>query len=714
LLPFEGASFLRKELDRKQLEELLSALKSQAALSPYSLTLYRRSPEGAEPAGFLPCCSIVENALCHLVAQQFFLQELDDFYQDGTPAVCRYGGCLYGFVVPFRLGGDEFCLVGDGVRDRELDLWQLTKLSRQEGAALYALFPQLEQIATATFQQVDEAAQEAARRVGKALPASEAQEPQWSGAKHLDPRLVAVAQAQEQLESARTITETVALCCETISTHFPVERLAVALREASTASYPVSGICGLPEELGAIPAESIDFFVGEDRAKRTVPYDARMRNVLPDLQATLFTSFPLRSQGELFGFFAILDREVGRAELLLISLLSHSAAARLSRIVKEGEQLKATALSGRLMSLANSLLMVDKKEELYEAILDIACDLIEADQGSIMLIDKNCENMHIVFTRGMTLTVAQSIPIKVGKGIAGTVARTGEPLLINDVEKVLRVANRPRFKSKSLICIPLKLKKKLIGVLNLSDKKNLAPFTEADLQILTSFANLATLMIERTMVLEESVRYEQLSVTDSLTGLYNRRFLKSRLEEEISRSSRQGLNLTVLFIDLDFFKNYNDLCGHLAGDEALKKTADIIKASVREMDIVARYGGEEFCAVLPGTSKDEAMVVAERIRAEIEAEKFAGDSEIPFRRLTASLGVASFPEDGHTFTALVHASDVALYQAKASGRNNIMAAHTPPSQLPFAPPPEPPAGEAPLAKTLDFNSYLEASLRSKS
>src|SRR4029079_18355610 len=110
------------------------------------------------------------------------------------------------------------------------------------------------------------------------------------------------------------------------------------------------------------------------------------------------------------------------------------------------------------------------------------------------------------------------------------------------------------------------------------DKKNLAPFNDADLQLVCSFANLASLMIERSLVLEESVRFEQLSVTDSLTGLYNRRFLKSRLEEELSRSLRQGLNLTILFIDLDFFKNYNDICGHIAGDEALKRTAAIIQA----------------------------------------------------------------------------------------------------------------------------------------
>jgi len=715
-----------RELDKNQLEELLTELKSSASLSPYSLTLYCR-PQGEKggQSGFESCCSVVQDPLCREVSRQFFEKGLEVFFREGTHTVCRYGGGFFGFVVPFALCGHDFCLVADGVRDCSIDLWQLAAFSRSGASEVISLLPHVETLPTATFQEVDQVAREVLQRIGEAsfsdrhAPGDRRAPNEAPGPDGSDPRLVAVAEILERLERSTTIAETVALCCETIGEHFKVERMALALREASGFSFQVSGICGLPEELGSIPAEAIAPFFCQEKAKKTVPYDDRMRALLPALQATLFTCFPLRSHGDPLGFIAAVDCELREADRLMLSIVCNAAAAKLSRLLTDAEQSKASDLSGRLMSLANTLLLVDNKEQLYEAILGIACDLIDATQGSIMLIDKNGENMHIVFTRGITLNIARRLPIKVGKGIAGQVAQSGEPLLVSDVEKDVRVAmvNRPRFKSKSLICIPLKLKEKIIGVLNLSDKTNLAPFSTDDLQLLTSFANLASLMIERSLVLEQSVRFEQLSVTDSLTGLYNRRFLKSRLEEELNRSIRQELNLTVLFIDLDFFKNYNDVCGHLAGDLALKKTADIIKASLRDMDVVARYGGEEFCAVLPGTSKSEALIVAERIRSEIEKEKFAGETDIPPRRITASLGVASFPEDGSSYTELVHASDVALYQAKANGRNRIVAAQTPK----VAPPPEPDSVTGrdapeipPLAKTLDFDSYLEATVVPKS
>jgi diguanylate cyclase (GGDEF)-like protein len=196
-------------------------------------------------------------------------------------------------------------------------------------------------------------------------------------------------------------------------------------------------------------------------------------------------------------------------------------------------------------------------------------------------------------------------------------------------------------------------------------------FNESDLNLLASFANLASLMIERTWALERSFQLEKLSITDHMTGLYNHRFLRTRLEEELNRSTRNGLNLSVIFIDLDFFKVYNDISGHLAGDAALKKVAEILKVSVRDMDVVVRYGGEEFCIVLPDTSKKEAVHVAERIRQEIEKERFSNEENLPFGRLTASFGIASFPEDGHTFTTLIHSADLALYKAKAEGRNRV-------------------------------------------
>jgi diguanylate cyclase (GGDEF)-like protein len=711
-----------KQPDIDQLEELLASLRqSVASLAPYSLTLFRRLPaQDGGSATFVRCCSQVKDSVSNEVARHYFAGNLEAYFEEATPSVCLFGGAFFAFVIPFTRDGDEFCLVGDGVRDTSIDLWQLAALSRKGGADVFSLFPHVESLPTASAREVEATARETARDVnrliiaaqyrGEAVAVEQGHEARDEAQRQdrADTRLARIAQFLEQVDRSKTLIETIALSSDAILSLVDPPKLLLALPDDSGSGFLLSGLWGLPDDLGYLPPAALDLFVGAGRAKKTLPVSHEIHTAVPGLCAALATFFPLESRGERLGFVGLLDCEPSEPDAMAVSMLVHGMASKLSQLIKDAEQARTSSLSGRLLSLTNTLLHVANKDELYKTILEIAADLLNAGQGSIMLIDKNNENMHIVFTKGITLHVAQCLPLKVGKGIAGRVAQSGQPLLVNDVEKDSRVAmiNRPRFKSKALICIPLKLKERIIGVLNLSDKVDLAPFTEADLQLLTSFANLASLMIERTLVLEESVRFEQLSVTDSLTGLYNRRFLKSRIEEELNRSNHQGLNLSILFIDLDFFKNYNDVCGHLAGDEALKRTADIIQASLREMDTVARYGGEEFCALLPGTSRDEALIVAERIRAEIEAEKFPGQHNLPHGRLTASFGVACFPEDGRTYTALVHASDIALYQAKANGRNRVVSAHTSPAENAATSPPA--ATPAAAARTFDFNSYLEA------
>ena len=158
----------------------------------------------------------------------------------------------------------------------------------------------------------------------------------------------------------------------------------------------------------------------------------------------------------------------------------------------------------------------------------------------------------------------------------------------------------------------------------------------------------------------------QLSVTDSLTGVANRRYLVQRLSEEAQRAGRSGERFAILMTDVDHFKQYNDNFGHPAGDEVLKKVASILSESIRMTDCVARYGGEEFCVLLTSTKPDEVMPLAERIRAKIESTKFAG------RSVTLSIGVAAFPEAGKSPEAVVAAADEALYQAKRDGRNRVV------------------------------------------
>jgi diguanylate cyclase (GGDEF)-like protein len=161
---------------------------------------------------------------------------------------------------------------------------------------------------------------------------------------------------------------------------------------------------------------------------------------------------------------------------------------------------------------------------------------------------------------------------------------------------------------------------------------------------------------------------ERLSTSDALTGLYNRRYLTQRLSEELVRSYRHKGSFSVLMADVDEFKAYNDAFGHPAGDEVLKKVATILLGSTRAVDCTARYGGEEFAVLLTGTSADLASEVAERIRARVESQEFAG------RKITLSIGIAEFPENGQTADEVISSADEALYAAKRKGRNRVVRA----------------------------------------
>ena len=163
----------------------------------------------------------------------------------------------------------------------------------------------------------------------------------------------------------------------------------------------------------------------------------------------------------------------------------------------------------------------------------------------------------------------------------------------------------------------------------------------------------------------------QLAITDGLTGLYNYRYFKEQLLQELKRAQRYSLNTAVVMIDIDHFKQYNDKNGHPAGDVVLKGIARLLKDNIRNIDLAARYGGEEFSLILIETDKPSAKIVSEKIRKHVEDYGFAYESSQPDGKLTISTGVATFPEDGEDFDTLVSKADQRLYRAKEAGRNLI-------------------------------------------
>jgi diguanylate cyclase (GGDEF)-like protein len=171
---------------------------------------------------------------------------------------------------------------------------------------------------------------------------------------------------------------------------------------------------------------------------------------------------------------------------------------------------------------------------------------------------------------------------------------------------------------------------------------------------------------------EKNKELHELSITDSLTGLYNRKHLMETLDNEVARSKRHKHDFAVLVIDIDHFKEYNDTYGHLAGDEVLSRLASVFKKSVRSCDYVARYGGEEFILLLPEIGPEDGVKTAERIQKKVAKGNFSGDGE-PIK-VTVSVGVASYPRDGDDPQAIIRQADDALYQAKESGRNRVVLA----------------------------------------
>ncbi len=191
---------------------------------------------------------------------------------------------------------------------------------------------------------------------------------------------------------------------------------------------------------------------------------------------------------------------------------------------------------------------------------------------------------------------------------------------------------------------------------------------EKDKDKVTILGHQFALALRRVKLYEE---IEELAMTDSLTGVHTRRHFLVRFEEELKRSAIRKIDLSLLMIDVDYFKGFNDKFGHLVGDQILREIGKIIKENVREIDIVGRFGGEEFCVVLPVTDRYGANFAAERIRAAVEGTAIKAYDATA--KVTVSIGMSTFPVDGKATAELIDKSDWALYRAKKKGRNCICA-----------------------------------------
>lgn len=385
--------------------------------------------------------------------------------------------------------------------------------------------------------------------------------------------------------------------------------------------------------------------------------------------------FPLWINGMLEGIVRLGNGALRDNDIRMIQALCVRAALAIGNDRLQAELNRKFERFTTTVELARALTPILNYEELLQSLVSKSADLLRAERGSLMILDRETDALLLEARKGVIDGVADNLSIPKGQGIAGKVAEMGEPLLVANVENDPRILqkNREHYKTRSFLSVPLKIGDRILGVLNFSDKASGDVFTEDDLQLLQSFAHHAVVVLERNVLYRQTERLKQLSITDALTGLPNRRYLQERLEEELARSSRHGHTLSIMMLDIDGFKPYNDTFGHPAGDRLLKAISDAIMRSIRTTDIAARIGGDEFLVLLPETEASLATHIAERMRAEVirTGTEHACVQPQGGAAPTISIGIASYPQNGRTSEKIIEQVDQALYQAKMKGRNRI-------------------------------------------
>ncbi len=306
--------------------------------------------------------------------------------------------------------------------------------------------------------------------------------------------------------------------------------------------------------------------------------------------------------------------------------------------------------------------------------LPILSRLLEEKLGyrefTLMLLDRAAGLLRVAAAQGFPPTMnVMEMTFQVGEGIAGLVAQTGQTLQVPDTSADSRyLQDKSRLTPKgSLVSVPMVSSGMVMGVLNVF-KPVVDAFRKDEVDLLENIAAQAALGIANARLYQDTV---ELSLTDSLTNLPNRRALDARLDLEVARATRYDAPVSILMVDVDHFKKFNDAHGHLLGDGVLRGVAQTLCQMVRKADTVARFGGEEFCIILPKQDEKLARDVAEKLRKAVKSRAFDHMDTQPGGRITISIGVAVCPRDGTAVKVLLDAADAALYAAKRAGRDQV-------------------------------------------
>jgi len=308
-------------------------------------------------------------------------------------------------------------------------------------------------------------------------------------------------------------------------------------------------------------------------------------------------------------------------------------------------------------------------DAMLHTLAETARRLTSARYAALAVLDAEGTSVAQFHTAGLTEAERQKIGAPPqGRGLLGSILRSSAPIRVADLTCDPRAAGFPpgHPNMKTLLGVPIVAKGQVIGSLYLTDKEGGGPFTQEDENMMMRLTADIAIALTNAQLFEQ---VHQLSITDELTGLYNRRHFFALAEREFERARRYGRPLSTILLDVDHFKQVNDTYGHAVGDQVLRAVARRCRAALREIDVLGRYGGEEFVAILPESELGSARQTANRLRHSI-ADAPVDTDHVPLK-ITISLGVACLREDCLDLATLLNQADAAMYAAKRAGRNCV-------------------------------------------
>jgi diguanylate cyclase (GGDEF)-like protein len=314
-------------------------------------------------------------------------------------------------------------------------------------------------------------------------------------------------------------------------------------------------------------------------------------------------------------------------------------------------------------------------DQVLRTIMEKIDEFLRPDNWSLLLLDEAKQELYFELAVGRASQALKDVRVKMGQGIAGWVAQNGEAVVVPDTSKDTRffgqVDEKTKMDTRSIVAVPVKFRETCLGVIELINCIGPEGFDPRDLKLLEALSDFAAIALENARHVK---KIHELTITDDCTSLYNARHMGFILETEIYRSQRYNYEFSLVFIDLDHFKQVNDTHGHLVGSRLLAEIGNALKAHCRLIDFAFRYGGDEFVILLPQTSKENALNVARRLHQLIREGVWLNDAGLRVK-VTPSLGVASYPVDSATKEGLLHLADEAMYLVKNTSRDSVAAAN---------------------------------------